>query len=188
MVIVDSLQSQVASLPKASGGGYLSLVTDCLVGLIGVQTYTEDSQGSGDPMFVMPYGLVGFSAACESAQFTVYYHGVNSIVGMPYRKYGPTTPGVVSTTDWYTLVPTPVQGTLIVGAEMVATATFTLNDNQLGDDTGDDGMIIDQGGPGNGNGGGAETIPALGPLGLALLAGLLSVGAMKARRIAAEGK
>lgn len=168
----DSQQQNVASLPRPDGG-YLTLVTSCAAGLTVVQTYTEASQSGGDPLYNLPYGQVGFSAACANATFTVYYHGVSSVAGMTYRKYGPTTPGDVATMGWYTL-PGVTFGTATVGGQAVATATFTLNDNQLGDDTGNDGVIVDQGGPGNGQS--AAAIPTLSQWGMILLSSLLAIG------------
>lgn len=176
--IPDSQQQQVASLLRPDGG-YLTIATDCAAGLTGVQTYTEGSQGSGDTQFNMPYGLVGFSAACESATFTIHYHGVGSLDGMTYRKYGPTTPGNAATAAWYTL-PGVTFGTATVGGQTVATATFTLNDNQLGDDTGDDGLIVDQGGPGSSQE--VVAIPTLSEGSVILLAALLAMGALLPRR------
>lgn len=176
----DSLQSNVASLLRPDGS-YITLATDCVAGLTGVQTYTEASQGGGDAQYNMPYGLVGFSAACETAAFTVYYHGVGSANGMTYRKYGPSTPGNAGTTGWYTL-PGVTYGTATVGGQTVATATFTLHDNQLGDDTGDDGVIVDQGGPGNSNA--IAPVPTLSEWSMIALSGLMvmSVFGMTRRR------
>jgi len=62
-------------------------------------------------------------------------HG--DLTGYTYRKYGTTTPGDMETTGWYTISNAAVTGNRI---------TLTLADNQLGDDTGDDGRIVDQGG------------------------------------------
>lgn len=171
---LDSQQANVTSLPRPNGG-HLTIATDCPAGLTGVQTYTEASQGGGDPIYNLPYGQVGFSAACANATFTVYYHGVSSVAGMTYRKYGPTTPGIPATMAWYTL-PGVTFGTATVGGQPVATATFTLNDNQLGDDTGEDGVIVDQGGPANGNG--AAAIPTLTEWGMTLLASLMAIGSL----------
>jgi hypothetical protein len=169
----DSQQPNVTSLPRPDGG-YLTIHTDCPTGLTGVQTYTEASQGGGDPLYNLPYGQVGFSTACETATFTVHYHGVSSVAGMTYRKYGPATPGNPDTMAWYTL-PNVTFGTVTVGGQTVATATFTLQDNQLGDDTGDDGLIVDQGGPGSGVS--ATAIPTLSEWSMIVLASLLAMGA-----------
>lgn len=161
-----------------SGGGYLTLATTCVAGLGQVATLFEASQGGGDGQFNLPYGLVQFGAACPTATFTVYYHGVSSLAGMTYRKYGPTTPGNAATTAWYTL-PNVSFGTATVGGQTVATATFTLNDNQLGDDTGADGVIVDAGGPGNAAAAVVATpIPTLTEWGMMLLSGLMALGSM----------
>ncbi|MBW3672387.1 MAG: IPTL-CTERM sorting domain-containing protein [Acidobacteria bacterium] len=79
---------------------------------------------------------------------TVLYHagdGWDPAIG--YWKYGPETPGQALTSKWYQL-PGAVFDTTTVAGNTVARANFTLNDGQLGDDTGVDGEIVDQGGPG----------------------------------------
>ena len=167
----DSQQPSVASLPAAAGGGYLTVVSSCP--LTEVQTMTEGVPA--DPLYDYPYGLVSFDAHCESASITILYHGVTVLAGMDYCKYGPATPGQPATTAWYVL-PGVTYDSMLVGGVTVPTASFTLNDNQLGDDTGDDGEIFDQGGPGVAQQQG-EPIPALDPRSLLLLAALLGLAA-----------
>jgi len=178
--IPDSAQSNVASLPSASGSGCLTLVaTGC--DLNDVEAVTPGSRG-GDPGREYPFGLLGFILpGCETAQLQVFYHGVAELPdGSVYRKHGPTTPGVPSTTKFYTL-PGVVFGSANVNGTMVATATFTLNDNELGDDTGDDNTIVDQGGPA----GGPHSVPVSSHTGLALaILGLGVVAAFGLRRFA----
>lgn len=165
----DAQQPSVISLPNATDGNYLTLeITGNCAAAMGVQSYTEASQGGGDPDFNHPLGLLGFSLPCETATITVLYHGVANLNGYTYRKYGPLTPGNPATTQWYTF-PTAGFGTRQVGAQTVATATLNLADNQLGDDTGDDGQIVDQGGPALA----AVAVPLLSHAALALLASLL---------------
>jgi len=115
---------------------------------------------------------------------TIYYHGVASLT-LRLRKYGPTTPGNPSTSKFYTF-PGAVFGSATVGGETVATATLSLVDGALGDDTAMDGVIYDPGGPAvqvlNG-----VPVPALGPtaqalLFLALAGGLAIGGARRLRR------
>ena len=177
--ILDSTQSNVASLPTATGDGYLTVQsTGC--NLTNVAAFTPGSQG-GDPGRDYPFGLVGFTLpACESVQITVFYHAVATLpAGFEYRKYGPTTPGVPATTKFYTL-PGVVFGSTNLDGSMVATAMFTLNDNQLGDDTGDDNTIVDQGGPA----GGPHSVPATSNTGLVMMSVLLGlVGALAIRRL-----
>jgi len=179
--VLDSTQAKVATLPAANGNGYLTLVSEC--DLAEVEAVTPESRG-GDPGRTYPFGLLGFVLpGCESSLMKVYYHAATSIPsGSEYRKHGPETPGFPATTKFYTL-PGVVFGSEAPGAcaSAVATATFRLFDNQLGDDTGDDGDIVDQGGPGFG---GARQAPAASPLGMvSILLALALVGAAGISRI-----
>ncbi|MEM7482003.1 MAG: choice-of-anchor U domain-containing protein, partial [Acidobacteriota bacterium] len=164
--IPDAEQSDVASLPASHGGGYLSVeLSGACSQLNEVQTpvaITSDPDG-----YAYPFGLLGFSLPCETATVTVLYHGIESLAGLTYRKHGPNPPGSASEI-WYSM-PGAVFGTTTVFGETVATATFDLADNALGDATGDDGQIVDPGGPGLP----LAAIPTLGPLGLMILCLLL---------------
>ena len=143
--IPDSEQSDVTSLPAAQGGGYLTMSVGGGCSL--AQSVAAVAPSALDPAnYSYPLGLLEFSLPCENALVTVYYHGATSLDGHAYRKYGPTTPGAAPS-SWYTL-PGVVFGTTTIDGQTVSTATFELADNQLGDDTGDDGVIVDQGGPG----------------------------------------
>jgi len=104
-------------------------------GFYNVSTKTEAQVGN-DPNYDYPYGLVEFSLNCSNATVTITFPGN---VPSTYRKYGPTTPGDPLTTQWYTFANAQINGNQV---------TLTLQDGQLGDDTGIDGIIIDQGGPG----------------------------------------
>ncbi|HEC85608.1 MAG TPA: hypothetical protein ENI48_10275 [Thioploca sp.] len=143
--IPDSQQTNVVTLPSAAGNTYLTLAVEgCSAQNVKTKTET-DAGGIPDGAYDFPQGLIEFELpACESATVTVYMHGVTDADNRTYRKYGPTTPGDNDTMDWYTLPAT--FGTAIVGGKTVATASFTLTDNQLGDDTGKDGLIVDIGG------------------------------------------
>jgi hypothetical protein len=81
----------------------------------------------------------------KALKYTVYYHGHSSLVGAKYRKYGPAQPGG-TLSQWYSLTDVTF-GSVSIAGEAVATASFTLHDNQPGDSTGDDGVIVDPGGP-----------------------------------------
>jgi len=173
----DSQQHGVTSLPAAVGGGYLTVGSSCP--LTNVLAMTESAPL--DPLYEYPFGLVSFVAHCESADITIFVHGASSLAGFDYCKFGPTTPGQPATTAWYEQAGVTL-GTATVGSATVATASFTLLDNAQGDDTGDDGDIVDQGGPGfaaQQN----EAIPLLDPrLGLALAALIALAGALALRR------
>lgn len=182
--VLDSTQPKVATLPAANGNGYLTLVSEC--DLSAVEAVTPESRG-GDNTHIYPFGLLGFVlSGCESSLMTVYYHAAASIPsGAAYRKHGPTTPGFPGTTKFYTL-PNATFGSVAPGqcSTPVAVASFRLFDNQLGDDTGDDGDIVDQGGPGSAT---ARQAPATSPFGIGLImVAMILVGAYSIRRVTAE--
>ncbi len=144
--ILDSEQLNVVSLPNAVDNAYLTLAVNgdgCPIENVEVKGETE--YGELDKDYDFPQGLIGFELPCDSANVTVFYHDVDDTNDRAYRKYGPTTPGNVSTTDWYTLSNVSFD-TMTIAGQTVATASFTLHDNQLGDDTGKDGIIVDDGG------------------------------------------
>jgi hypothetical protein len=141
----DAMQDNVVSLQSATGPGYITVATSC-DSIWNVQAHTEGSQPAPDNTYDFPYGLVSFMLPCPSATVTIYYHGVTSLNGFTYRKYGPTPPDF-NNPQWYTL-PGVTFGTVVIGGQTVATATFTLTDGGLGDDTSLDVVIVDQGGPG----------------------------------------
>jgi hypothetical protein len=127
---------------------------------------------ANDLLYEYPYGLVEFTLNCESADVTITLPG--DISGTQYRKYGPTTPGNAGTTAWYNF-----SGT-IAGNQI----TLHLADNALGDDTGDDGIIVDQGGPGQ-QPEAAVAVPTMNEWGMMLfilLTGLISVYYLKRQR------
>jgi hypothetical protein len=93
------------------------------------------------------HGLVEFRLPCAAANVQVLYHDRSSWPRIvQYRKYGPRTPGNDATVGWY-LLPGVVFDVTAIGSESVARASFSLADGELGDDTGVDGEIVDQGGP-----------------------------------------
>jgi hypothetical protein len=144
--IVDSAQPEVASIPEPGGANYIALeVSGGCSTILDVVALSEDQIAALDPTYDYPHGLVEFEAPCETATIDLWFHGATSL-SAPYRKYGPTTPGVPATTAWYTL-PGAVFGTDVIDGNTVATVTLSLADNALGDDTGDDGTIVDIGGP-----------------------------------------
>jgi hypothetical protein len=174
--MADAVQSSVASLPAAAGGGYLSLQVSGLCPQIRAAATLAESALPADPAWNYPLGLVSFQLPCSTATVEVYFHGLAAVpAGWEYRKHGPTTPGDATTTTWYTL-PGVTFGSAPVGAATVATAMFFLADGSLGDDTGVDGLIVDQGGPGQPAP--LIEVPALSIPGLAALAAALLAAAL----------
>jgi hypothetical protein len=177
---LDALQAGVVSLPEAVSGAYVSLeVSGGCVSLSQVAITTENDAPVPDPGFDYPLGLVGFTAPCSAATVELFFHGATSLPP-PYRKYGPTTPGVPATSQWYSL-PTAVFDSVLIGGQTVARVTLPLADGALGDETGVDGQIVDPGGPA------LTLIPALPwPAFPLLAAALVAAGARRLRRAAAR--
>jgi len=143
----DSDQANVATIENADGDNYLTLelTGDCDEIDEFIAT-TESDQAEADDFYKYPLGLNSFTVSCEEAEGTIYYHEVENFNAYDYRKFGPTTPGDASTNAWYDSGFTV--GTATVGSNQVATASFSLTDGELGDDTGDNGVIRDDNGPG----------------------------------------
>lgn len=144
---LDRIQSGVASVPNASGTGYVTVEVSGGCSQIQRARVRKETELILDPGFNYPLGLAAFDLPCATATVRLYYHGTSSLSGFTYRKFGRTTPGNPATRTWYSL-PGVTLGTAVVGGQTVATATFTLTDGALGDDTVADGTIVDPGGPG----------------------------------------
>jgi len=176
----DRNQGNVASLPAARGGAYLTLVVSGGCAQIDSASTTTEATFGDDPGFDYPVGLLGFNLSCASAAITVYYHGQSTPPGEAYRKYGPTTPANPATMAFYAL-----PGVAFGSASGVPTASFPCADGALGDDdTGANprGRIVDPGGPARAAATIGVSIPTLNPWGLALFGVLLMAAAYHARR------
>jgi hypothetical protein len=151
------------TVPAATGTGNILLETNSPgCGLYDVSTIREQDI-TDDPGYEYPDGLVQFSISCAAEDLTITWpSGAKST---PYRKYGPTTPGVSDTTAWYDFNNVTTDGSNSI--------TLHLVDGQLGDDTGVDGKIVDAGGPGLRIQVGVVTIPVLNNFGRMLLVVLI---------------
>jgi len=143
--IQDSTQANVTSLPSATDEGYITIVTSstCMQNQ-GVQVCDQDAgacESAPDKGYSYPFGIVFFVVPCEQTDVSLIFHGVNKVVGpgTPYhfRKFDPTKPGKPATFKWFDF-----PGAVIDGG----TVTYSLNDGALGDQTGEDGAIVDPGG------------------------------------------
>ncbi len=108
---------------------------------------------SSMPSFSFPHGFFSFNVTglSNGDSVTVTLTMPSAVpVGTQYWKWGPT-PGDPSD-HWYQLPMGSDDGNNVI--------TITLTDNGLGDDvlTGEDGEIVDQGGPGNPGGDGAAGV------------------------------
>ncbi len=162
---------QNVTVASATRNGDITIQTNSAnCGLYNVTVRSESDVGN-DPDYDYPYGLVEFSLNCPQADVTITFPG--DVSNMPYRKYGPMTPGDPSTTQWYTFPNVIVSGNQV---------TLHLQDGQLGDDTGVDGSIFDQGGPGQQ---GRVTVPTMnewGTIVFMVLAGFVAVFYLRKRR------
>lgn len=171
--IPDQAQGNVASLPAASGKGYLTLeacvdgacTTPCQARQV---TALAESDLPLQSELFFPFGLLGFTLDCSSANVHILYHSIDQFApGTVYEKYGPNPPG--SSPSFYYALPGVLFGSEAVGSDpAVASATFVLTDGGIGDATPVDGRIVDPGGPAMQT---PRGVPALGavPLALAVL-------------------
>lgn len=168
----DAGDNHAASLPAATGSGYLTLESGCRLQQVSV--LDESALPVSDEAFRYPHGLISFRAPCVTGWFALIVHVPDGTEAV-YRKYGPLPPGS-PTSSWYTLPGTEIQ-TETVKSKKILTFFFGLEDGKTGDDTGVDGVIVDQGGPGAG-----VHIPAAGPAGLMILAVVLAAAGVLAVR------
>lgn len=152
--VADRIQSHVTSLPSATGQGYMTLeaCADMACAPVcharNVRALTESDLPVGDPRHVFPLGLLEFNIDCSPADIRILYHGLNQFVPtVEYVKFGPNPPDTPP--DVFYVLPGVIFGVEAVGTDpAVASARFRLTDGAVGDDTGVDGLIFDQGGPG----------------------------------------
>lgn len=146
---LDSLQADVSTILDSTGDNYLTLELEdggTCNQISDFSVSAETDQASADTGYDYPMGLNSFTIPCaDSVNGKIYYHAVESLDSFTYRKYGPTTPGDISSDSWYDSGFT--YSTATVGSNTVATASFSLTDGALGDDTGNDDSIVDDNGP-----------------------------------------
>ena len=138
--VPDAQQEHVTSLPNAHDGGYVTITSPAGTSIVNVAAIHENSVSpQGKPAIAFPYGFFSFeinglSAPGETVELTMRVPGPVT----QYWKYGPT-PGDHSP-HWYQIYMESA-GNVI---------TIELTDGGLGDDWWvADGIIVDQGGPGN---------------------------------------
>jgi len=146
--ILDNEQIYVITIPDAVTGNLLTLASHVGCPIKAVSAHTEEEQDFVDKTYNFPQGLMYYVLQCTQARVTIYFHGISQLRTRPvYQKYGPTTPGDLSTLTWYTF-PNVTFGKARIDGQPVVSARFTLTDGELGDNTGVDGRIVDPGGIG----------------------------------------
>jgi hypothetical protein len=135
--------NSIASVDTATGTGTAYFGPDA--GFIATLTAVNEGSlpSAGKPGLQFPHGFFSFkiTGLTSGANVTVtIVLPSNAPVGTQYWKYGPTPTD--PTDHWYQLPIGDDDGDNVI--------TITLTDNGLGDDilTGQDGEIVDQGGPG----------------------------------------
>jgi hypothetical protein len=127
--IPDYTQSTVASIPAATGSGYLTLQSSCT--LTEVYVTTSSAMPTPDPSHShYPHGLIAFRAPCSSATFSLFVYGSGAVNA--YRKFGPLPPG--GPQQWYGIPATFTVTT--VGSLHPRRIDFSLTDGGTGDDPG----------------------------------------------------
>ncbi len=164
--IPDANQGNIASFWDGHHNNYITMIVDNACSPIKLVT-TQASPGQ-DPVFIYPCGLISFELVCPNATIRLIFHGVASLNGFLYRKFGPMAPYFGGPAVWYTL-PGVTTGTLQVNGQTTAYMEFNLVNGGLGDDTdASDATIVDIGGPGL-----SAAIPILNQWGMMLLLLLL---------------
>ncbi len=141
----DVDQPHVVSMPDSVSGEYITITVDEGVNLTEIYTDLAENQALFDDSIDFPQGVVYFEIEGSETDITIYYHGLETIYNPSFQKFGPTTPGDISTIGWYTM-PNVTFGTATIGGKTVVTAQYHLKDGELGDNTGVDGRIVDPGG------------------------------------------
>ena len=157
--MLDSTQPNVASIVDG-GGNYVALeITNNGNGnceQITAMTLMDESELSiQDSDFEYSLGLVNFTLQCandaEGAQVKYYWYGLSEAPSA-YRKFGPPVPnGTAEFANASDLV-SVTEAIETVNGQSVYTVTYTLIDDQPGDDVaeGSAGIIVDPTGPADG--------------------------------------
>ena len=145
----DKDQSAVVSLLDRSGLSYITaeVAGDCAE-ITHIRHIVESDVATADASYSYPVGLMEISLACpnvgDSATVAYYWHNATDLTGLPFRKYGPSTPGG-TVRSFYDFDVAYAQVT--IGTTTVPRSEITLTDGAHGDDSGSDGHIVDPGGP-----------------------------------------
>ncbi len=144
--IPDSTQGGVATIPLSVSG--VSVPATIVAGSgsgIGCNTLSsvQNISPTVSDKYRTPYQLISFSIPCPgTTTVTIYWYIPLSDTNQSFilRKYGSTVVGGTSN-SWYSYPATITRDS--VGGRPVVKATYTLTNNQLGDESGFDGVIVD---------------------------------------------
>ncbi len=169
--IPDSTQSFVASMHTNDGNNYVTLICPDNQSLVGVTALANPHPTDSPVIVTFPYQFFEFtiSGVGNGGATTLTIDlPAGSTVAETYWKYGPTPTNNLP--HWYEFMydSTTATGAVITGNQIV----LHFVDGQRGDDDlTANGSIVDQGGPGTGNG----QIPTLNEWGMIIM-GLLFLG------------
>jgi len=131
---LDSQQSNVASIPNAQTGDYISLVTTGCNDIINLAATTENELPMVDNSKDYDYGLVDFQLQCANSgdltSVDIYWHGINT-TEYGIRKYGSASPGVNSPYYYDKL---SSQNLLTIDGTSVLRTSYNLEDGAFGDE------------------------------------------------------
>jgi len=138
--ILDSLQSNVSSLPGNNGGNYVAVVVDQSCVLQDVRVTAETSHTSADPGYQYQEGFVNFAADCGTPGYettvTLYFYGA-AISDAVVRKYLPTQ-------NAYLTVSAATRTAETIGGQAVVVASYQVTDGgSLDIDGQENGIIVD---------------------------------------------
>jgi hypothetical protein len=143
--ILDSLQNHVSSFVDLVSEKYLTLQVAKTCPITNVYSDFPEHYAGVNSNHKFLQGVTYFELSCAKTQVTIYYHRVSRLYSnLRFYKFGPTVPGDMKTVGWYKYPAT--FAVVKIGGLPVLTATYTLTDGQLGDNTGVDGKIVDPAG------------------------------------------
>jgi hypothetical protein len=143
--IKDINQSHVIAMRNSVSNEYITIEVNEGVNITEVYTDLAENQEFFDDSLIFPEGIVYIEIEGSETDITIYYHGLRYAQNPSFSKFGPTTPGDISTIDWYPM-PNVIFGTANIDGKKVVTVKYHLEDGELGDNTGVDGRIVDPGG------------------------------------------
>jgi hypothetical protein len=131
---------------RVSLDGITLICDDCTINNATLETVEAQPVPPGN--YVFPQGFVSFELGDmvnPQAHLSIYFHNINNLGNFVYRKYGPTTPSEPNSANWYNFFNVTI-GLDTLDSQTMLKASLTLADGVLGDDTGEDGRIVDAGG------------------------------------------